>query len=30
MKEGDFDEAASHKSFLEALNAWRGEDAVID
>lgn len=24
MKEGEFDEDASHKSFLEALNSWRG------
>lgn len=24
MKEGEFNEAESHNSFLEALNAWRG------
>jgi hypothetical protein len=23
MKEGEFNEDESHKSFLEALNAWR-------
>jgi hypothetical protein len=30
MKEGEFDEDASHKSFLEALNSWRGNGAAED